>query len=118
MSSLPISSVFNDGYVAEQYERFRRDPASLDESWRQFFRFAESLTGTPDGSVSSDPELLRKVVAAVSLVESIRRSGHLAVELDPLGAPPPGGSAPGVDRIVLRPAALGQRLARRGRAEP
>lgn len=90
MSSLPISSVFNDGYVAEQYELFRRDPASLDESWRQFFRFAESLAGTPDGSISSDPELLRKVAAAAALVESIVRSGHLAVELDPLGAPPPG----------------------------
>ena len=28
------------------YEAYRRDPASVDESWRQFFRFAEQLGGT------------------------------------------------------------------------
>ena len=31
MSSLPITSVFNDGYIAEQYEQYQRDPASVDE---------------------------------------------------------------------------------------
>ena len=41
----PITSVFNDGYIAEAYESYRRDPASVDESWRQFFRIAESLAG-------------------------------------------------------------------------
>jgi len=40
MSALPITSVFNDGYIAETYESYRRDPASVDESWRQFFRVA------------------------------------------------------------------------------
>lgn len=90
MSSLPISSVFNDGYVAEQYELFRRDPAALDESWRQFFRFAESIGGAPAGVGASDPDLLRKVAAAASLVQAIRQYGHLAVAIDPLGTAPPG----------------------------
>ena len=27
MSALPITSVFNDGYIAETYEAYRRDPA-------------------------------------------------------------------------------------------
>jgi 2-oxoglutarate dehydrogenase complex dehydrogenase (E1) component-like enzyme len=45
MTSLPITGVYNDGHVAELFERFRRDPDSVDESWRQYFRFAESLTG-------------------------------------------------------------------------
>jgi 2-oxoglutarate dehydrogenase E1 component len=45
MSSDPITSVFNDGYIAEVFESYRRDPSSVDESWRQFFRFAEKLGG-------------------------------------------------------------------------
>jgi len=93
MSSLPIASAFNDGYVAEQYEAFRRDPTSVDESWRQFFRFAEQLAGAsaPSGAPGViDATQLRKAAAAADLVGAIQRYGHLAVQLDPLGTPPPG----------------------------
>ena len=85
----PTTTVFNDGYIAETYEAYRRDPSSVEESWRQFFRTAESLTGTPSGT-RADDRLLRKTAAAASLVEAIREYGHLAVQLDPLGTPPPG----------------------------
>jgi 2-oxoglutarate dehydrogenase E1 component len=93
MSRLPISSVFNDGYIAEVYESFRRDPSSVDESWRQFFRLAERIgggTGAGTGAGTADPEYLRKVAAAAALVGAVQRYGHLAVQLDPLGTPPPG----------------------------
>ncbi|MHB0947639.1 MAG: 2-oxoglutarate dehydrogenase E1 subunit family protein, partial [Gemmatimonadaceae bacterium] len=88
----PITSVFNDGYIAELYEQFRRDPSSLDESWRQFFRFAESLGGVAGGGAAgvADGELLRKAAGAASLVSAIREHGHLAVPIDPLGSSPPG----------------------------
>ena len=36
----------HDGYVAEAYESYRRDPNAVDETWRQFFRFAETLGDT------------------------------------------------------------------------
>ncbi|MEO8621277.1 MAG: 2-oxoglutarate dehydrogenase E1 component [bacterium] len=85
----PTTTVFNDGYIAETYEAYRRDPSSVDESWRQFFRTAESLAG-PASAAQSDDRLLRKTAAAGSLVEAIREYGHLAVQLDPLGTPPPG----------------------------
>jgi len=94
MSSEPITSVFNDGYIAEAYESYRRDPGSVDESWRQFFRFAEQLSGAAAGAVerggAPDPELLRKAAGAASLVESIHAYGHLAADTDPLGNRPPG----------------------------
>ena len=90
MSGLPISSVFNDGYVAEQFERFQRDPASVDESWRQFFRLAQSLSGTAPAGGQYDASLLRKAAGASALASAIQRFGHLAVQLDPLGATPPG----------------------------
>ena len=94
MSSEPITSVFNDGYIAEAYESYRRDPSSVDESWRQFFRFAEGIAGvtgtTAPGIVTADSEILRKVAGAASLVDSIRAYGHLAAQTDPLGNTPPG----------------------------
>src|SRR5258708_36755708 len=98
MSSNPITGVFNDGYITEAYEAYRRDPASVDESWRQFFRFAESLSGAappaapgqPPQAGQVDPAFLRDIAAAAELVDAIRSYGHLAVPLDPLGTPPEG----------------------------
>src|SRR5690348_6019759 len=87
----PTTTVFNDGYVAEAYESYRRDPASVDESWRQFFRTAESLAGiTGGGARVADDALLRKTAGAAALLDAIRQFGHLAVQLDPLGGAPPG----------------------------
>ena len=100
-----ITSVFNDGIFAEQFERYRHDPAGVDETWRQYFRMAESLFGQPTGAtpatpatpssavaggVTYDVAFLRKVAAAASLQHAIRSYGHYAVQLDPLGTPPPG----------------------------
>src|SRR5215469_9176310 len=92
MSGLPTTSAFNDGYIAELYDAYRRDPSSVDESWRQFFRFAESL-GRADAAPAGgtyDASILRKTAGAAGLVAAIERFGHLAVPIDPLGAPPPG----------------------------
>ncbi len=90
----PATTVFNDAYIAEAHERYRRDPSSVDESWRQFFRAAESLGGgvRTAGTGADDAGLLRKVAGATALVDAIRQYGHLAVQLDPLGTPPPGGA--------------------------
>ena len=90
MSGLPVTSVFNDGYIAERYEQFQRDPASVDESWRQYFRFAERLGGAPGAAAPASPEILRKVAGAAGLASAIPRYGHLAVQIDPLGSVPPG----------------------------
>ncbi|HEX4681238.1 MAG TPA: 2-oxoglutarate dehydrogenase E1 component [Gemmatimonadaceae bacterium] len=87
---LPITSVFNDGYIAEQYETYRRDPAAVDESWRQFFRFAEHVGGRGTVATGVDASLLRKAAAAASLISAIKSFGHLAVQIDPLGSAPAG----------------------------
>ncbi len=93
MTSLPITGVYNDGYIAELYEQYRRDPSTLDESWRQYFGMAEHLSGGPRSiatTVAAEPNYLRKVAGAAALIDAIRHYGHLAVQLDPLGTPPPG----------------------------
>ena len=101
MSRDPITGVFNDAYIAEVFEAYRRDPASVEASWRQYFGFAEALAGARgtvpvasplvgEDAPPIDPAYLRKVAAAASLAEAIRQYGHLHVHLDPLGNPPPG----------------------------
>ena len=94
-SQQPIASVFNDAYAAEQFEAYRKDPASVEESWRQFFRFAEQAMGgyappiSPTAPVH-DEEYARKVAGAARYTTAIRTYGHFAVQIDPLGTPPPG----------------------------
>jgi 2-oxoglutarate dehydrogenase E1 component len=157
----PVTSVFNDAYIAETYELWLSDPNAVEESWRQFFMLAGRY-GTPGSSqavaaqsvqqaaptstrqaqssapapapgtpgawahaasapsarsvvpdhpavpgearpVGSDArlpaplapqannqEFARKVVGISRYLNSIRRYGYLAVQLDPLGSPPPG----------------------------
>jgi 2-oxoglutarate dehydrogenase E1 component len=84
----------NAAYVAELYERYRRDPASVDPSARQLFeRWAP-----PDGVSSASPTAitafdLQKIVGTVNLAQAIRGFGHLAARLDPLGRQPSGDPA-------------------------
>ena len=87
------TSAFNDGYIAEQFEAFRADPTSVDESWRQFFHLANQFAGGAATAATSgdvDPELPRIAASAASLAQNIRIFGHLAVPLDPLGTSPLG----------------------------
>jgi 2-oxoglutarate dehydrogenase E1 component len=100
MRPQPTITAFNDGVIAEQFERYQQDPASVDESWRQYFRtaaalFANAPSASPAATTApvgdrADVAYLRKVAAAAQLVQAIRNYGHLAVQVDPLGSPPSG----------------------------
>src|SRR5688500_11405144 len=81
-------SGINAGYVLELYERFRADPLSVDEKTRALFATWRP-TDEPAAERVNGPDI-RVAVAAANLVESIRRYGHLAATLDPLGDPPVG----------------------------
>src|SRR5262245_22291726 len=75
----------NAGYVYELFERYQRDPSSVDEATRRAF-----ATWTPAEPITLEAPLapqapLQAGIAAFNLAESIRRFGHLAAELDPLG---------------------------------
>src|SRR5713101_6529889 len=99
----------NAGYVAELYERYRRDPLSVDPAARQLFEH----WAPPDGLVPSlamgpaAPDL-SKIVGAVNLAQAIRGFGHLAARLDPLGDAPPGDPALLPENHGLSPDALRQ----------
>jgi 2-oxoglutarate dehydrogenase E1 component len=81
----------NAGYVAELYERYRRDPQSVDPADRELFeRWAPPDESLPIVSGQTQAAELSRVVNAVNLAHAIRGFGHLAARLDPLGSPPPG----------------------------
>src|SRR5690606_4870546 len=91
----------NAGYVLELYERYQRDPESVDVATREMFRqWTPPLDGAPldgdrpavvDGTALA--ALADKIRCAVSLADAIRDLGQLGAELDPLGTPPPGDPA-------------------------
>lgn len=89
MSGWQEFSGLNRGYVLELYENYRRDPSSVDPDTRALFEQWTPSTedDAPASAVGTIP--LEKVVGAVNLAESIRRYGHLAARLDPLGGRPP-----------------------------
>jgi len=84
-----ISGV-NAGYVLELYEKYRQDPQSVDAATRAVFESwvpadAVRQDGAPPAATGATGDM-RAIVGAVNLAESIRRFGHLAAQLDPLGS--------------------------------
>ena len=79
----------NAGYVVELYERFRQNPESVDPDTRAVFEqwAPADVVGDPGRASHAD---VHGIVGAANLAESIRRYGHLAARLDPLGSAPIG----------------------------
>jgi 2-oxoglutarate dehydrogenase E1 component len=89
MSGWQEFSGLNRGYVLELYENYRRDPSSVDPETRALFEQWTPSTDDDAPASAGGTIPLEKVVGAVNLAESIRRYGHLAARLDPLGGRPP-----------------------------
>ncbi|HEU0053862.1 MAG TPA: 2-oxoglutarate dehydrogenase E1 component [Longimicrobium sp.] len=81
----------NLGYVLDLYERWQRDPSSVDEGWRAYFATFTPPADTGEGAAAAAavPGVdVRKLVAARELSRSIRARGHTVARLDPLGKEP------------------------------
>src|SRR5262245_45878034 len=77
----------NAGYVFDLYEQYQRDPQSVDEATRAAFDdWSPEIEAepSPDGNRVRATDLTA-AIATFNLAESIRRFGHLAARLDPLG---------------------------------
>jgi len=82
----------NAGYVLELYERYQQNPHSVDPQTRKMF---ESWTPAAEETAERAPTQqtgfdVHKIVGVANLAECIRRYGHLAARLDPLGSEPVG----------------------------
>jgi 2-oxoglutarate dehydrogenase E1 component len=82
----------NAGYVVELYERYLRDPSSVDPQTRAWFATWTAPRPTPVQAPSPKVSALAAdmIAGASNLARAIRAYGHLAAHLDPLGTPPPG----------------------------
>src|SRR5689334_19307499 len=90
----------NAGYVLELYERYQRDPASVDPETRAFFEHwspdgagVEAPAAPPAAGAAPAEQLaftIQHVIGATALAHGIRARGHLGAHLDPLGTPPLG----------------------------
>ncbi len=81
----------NAGYVFELYERYRHNPDSVDPATRKIFEAWTPIEPDAPGPAAQAPAVgVQKIVGAANLTECIRRYGHLAAQLDPLGSAPIG----------------------------
>jgi 2-oxoglutarate dehydrogenase E1 component len=81
----------NAGYALELYDRFLADPKSVDAQTRRIFaHWTPDVDDTPPLSAGQAVPRLQAAMAAMNLAGAIRRFGHLAARLDPLGGEPAG----------------------------
>jgi len=91
----------NAGYVLDLYDQYLTDPDSVDPETRAWFAGftpqdvaaiapARGVAGSAGAATAAPAFSVTAVVGAAALAQAIREFGHLAVQLDPLGGPPPG----------------------------
>jgi len=84
MSSTSFAGRWNLAAIESAYERWRHDPASVDESWRLFFEGFElgsSRHTVPTEEAGAQSSIIR-------LINAHRDLGHFLSRLDPLSDPP------------------------------
>jgi 2-oxoglutarate dehydrogenase E1 component len=69
---------WNQGAIDEAYQRWRQDPASVDDLWRAFFEGFELAERTP-APLDASAQL-----AIFRLVHAYRDRGHMIAHVDPL----------------------------------
>lgn len=97
-TTLSVLSGENVTLLEELYERYTRDPASVDEQWARYFRELDngrvphSGNGNVSGAFSAAAAAPgasggadRAETALRNLIAAYRRFGHLGADLDPLG---------------------------------
>jgi len=89
MNRSTVANRWNLDLIEGNYQRWRTDPASVDESWRHFFEGYE-LAQTGDGSGRTDVDLdaARAQAAVTRLIDAYREIGHYLADLDPLKLSP------------------------------
>jgi 2-oxoglutarate dehydrogenase E1 component len=79
----------NEWLVDEQYERYLRDPGSVEVTWREFFGSSVPAARRPTGGEGLVGEIGQDAavgaVRVAALIDAYRVRGHLVAETDPLG---------------------------------
>jgi 2-oxoglutarate dehydrogenase E1 component len=86
MSRLESVALANKDYVAEQYRRWKENPAAVDPDWAVFFAGFELAANGGAGMLTPAPAGVPGDV--FDLVHSYRELGHLIADLNPLDRTP------------------------------
>src|SRR3954471_16324012 len=90
MNRSTVANRWNLDLIEANYQRWRTDPASVDESWRLFFEgyeLGQSGDGRAGGDV--DHDAARAQSSVTRLIDAYREIGHYLADLDPLKLNPP-----------------------------
>jgi 2-oxoglutarate dehydrogenase E1 component len=88
------STVANRGnleLMENYYQRWRKDPQEVDESWRNFFDgydLGQSCGSKADSGALSQPHAHEAIEAVTRLIDAYREMGHFLADLDPLKLAP------------------------------
>src|SRR5688572_16428628 len=86
MSRARFATRWNLDAIEAAYQRWRQDPASVDDGWRLFFEgFELGAAGVPAAAVGGVDA--GKQAAVVRLISTYRDLGHFLARLDPLSEP-------------------------------
>src|SRR5437763_15941100 len=85
MNRSTVANRWNLDLIEANYQRWRTDPASVDESWRLFFEGYE-LGQSGDGMARDDVDhdAARAQASVTRLIDAYREIGHYLADLDPL----------------------------------
>jgi 2-oxoglutarate dehydrogenase E1 component len=82
MTRASFATRSNLAVIEEAYQRWRDDPASVDDSWRAFFEGFELGAARPVQALDTGAQ-----TAIVRLISAYRDIGHFLAHLDPLSEP-------------------------------
>jgi 2-oxoglutarate dehydrogenase E1 component len=87
MQSFDFVNRANSEFIDQLYQRYRKDPRSVDEQWRAFFSGFEAAGGSSQGIVAPGVGSTGTptTIGVFDLVHSFRELGHFVADLDPLG---------------------------------
>src|SRR3954462_139385 len=90
MNRSTVANRWNLDLIEANYQRWRADPASVDDSWRLFFEGYElGQSGNGMAAADVDHDAARAQAAVTRLIDAYREIGHYLAALDPLKLNPP-----------------------------
>jgi 2-oxoglutarate dehydrogenase E1 component len=82
----------NVSYLEDQYEKFRKDPMTVEDSWRKFFEgyeFAMANGAGAEGGSGASESGDQEAAKVEAYINAYRVLGHLSAHVNPLAPKPP-----------------------------
>ena len=81
MDSFSFLSNADPGVIDAEYRKYKEDPSSVDESWRNFFRGFEF---SRENYAEAEKQILPDEFKVINLINDYRQRGHLFTKTNPV----------------------------------